>query len=343
MRWIVIDPEKDSRWDGFILESPTGSVYHLSSWIRVVASAYGYTSFCLALESAGKLRGIAPFLRVNSPLTGKRLVSLPFTSYCRALFPPLETSRVVDLALKCHPDVDYVEFRFPQESQPVFEPPEPQLSFTTHVLNLDRSLDALVRTFHTSVRRSIRKADRSDLRLRMAETEADLKEFYKLEVAVRKKHGLPPQPYRFFARMWKILRPKKLLFMPLVEHGNRVVAASLMLRFKDTFHYEYAASDRDFLRLRPNHKLIWETIQMAHREGARYYDFGRTSLTNPTLALFKERWGAQPQPLAYHRFPRRRRVPGASVPLRPLLTFVHRRLPAPLLRLEGRLIYPHMG
>ena len=84
-----IDPEADPRWDDFVQQHPEGSIYHHSAWKKVLEETYGFDPFYVALENKteGTFEGIVPFMLVNSWLTGKRLVSLPFTSYCNPIVP----------------------------------------------------------------------------------------------------------------------------------------------------------------------------------------------------------------------------------------------------------------
>jgi hypothetical protein len=177
----------------------------------------------------------------------------------------------------------------------------------------------------------------------MGEREEDLQIFYKMETTVRKKHGLPPAPYAFFRNMWRSLGSRNFLRLPIVEQKGKALAAAIVLQFKDTVYFEYSASDPDSLKLCPNQKLIWEIIKLAHQDGARYFDFGRSAMTNHSLVEFKERWGARRCGLSYHYFPKATRTNTEQGVARKILEAINRTLPSPLLQLEGKLIYPHLG
>ena len=45
-----VDPEKDQRWDEFALLHPNGTVYHHSTWMRVLLSTYHCKTACIAVE-----------------------------------------------------------------------------------------------------------------------------------------------------------------------------------------------------------------------------------------------------------------------------------------------------
>ena len=80
------DPLKDPRWDGFIARHPDASIFHTSAWLRALYRTYGYEPIAvhdLATGSRAAERG--GVLPVTSWLTGKRLVSLPFSDHCDPL------------------------------------------------------------------------------------------------------------------------------------------------------------------------------------------------------------------------------------------------------------------
>lgn len=343
----IIDPKSDKRWDKFVYKHPKASIYHHSSWGEVIEQTYNYNPFYLAFENveSGNFESIVPFFRIDSKLTGKRLISLPFTSYCNPLINQEQLEDVVRFALRYHSDINHVELRFISKADDVHPSLRNQQStFVTNILDIKPDLDEMFRSFHnTSVRQRIKRAERNNLTVRMAEKEQDLKEFYRLTTMTRKKHGLPPQPYRFFVNMWNILRPKNLLIVPLVEYQGKIIAAAVILKFKRTYHFEYSASDQKFLKLCPNHKLIWESIKISHRNSAKHFDFGRSSQSNKSLIEFKERWAAKRSPLSYCYFPEASRVNTESGNGRKLLEFVNGYLPKMLLQLEGNLLYRHIG
>lgn len=343
----VIDPKSDKRWDEFVMGHPQGTIYHLSGWIDILKSTYNYHFFNIALERSGtgKLEGIFPLMIVDSWITGKRLVSLPFTTYCNPLIPEKELANVINFAIDKHTDIRYVELKFLEDSQvPMPDNFEKDPSYVTHILDISGSSEQLFRSFHsTSVRQRIKRAKKNNLKFKIADKKAGLKIFYKLETAVRKKHGLPPQPSSFFTNMWNILKPKNLLFVPVVEFENTIIAAAMVLKFKDRFYFEYSASDQKHLKLSPNHLLIWEVMKIACSNQIKTLDFGRSSRQNSSLIEFKERWGAIRHELSYYYYPKIKCSNRKTGIGRNLLETCNRYIPDALLQLEGKIIYPHWG
>ena len=301
MQITQIDPDTDKRWDRFLLEHERGLIYHHPAWINVLRSAYKHTPFIVGLEQGKtrQLEGIAPFLLVKSRFTGKRLVSLPFTSYCDPLMPTERMDDVIQFACAHFPDVDYIELRCLEPLQQAPDLSKDQTSYMTHILELRSGLEEILKSFHsTSVRQRIRRAEKNSMKFRLASGEKDLKTFYNLLTSIRKSHGLPPQPFTFFSSMWKCLLSRNMLLLPVVELDGRIIAAATVLKYKKTFYFEYSASDQQFKKLCPNQMLIWEIIKIAIDEGAIHFDFGRSNSENQSLVEFKDRWGTKRYPLA---------------------------------------------
>jgi len=342
----VIGSEDDAKWDDFVSSHPDGSIYHHSAWRRVLQTTYGYQPLYLALAqtTSGEFRGVYPFMLVKSRFTGDRLVSLPFTSFCPPLLPQSALADVVRFNLKRNPEVQYLELKsrdaFPEVPDFLVQ----RCTHVTHTLDLSAGETGLYQSFHaTSIRQRIRKAEKNGFKLRLAKGVEDLKHFYRLHIDIRKKHGLPPHPFKFFCNMWNELAPRNLLFVPLLEYQGKVVAGAFTLKFKDTFTYEYSATDQEYNHLSANQMLIWQVIRIGCSEGAIYFDFGRSSLDNQSLIEFKERWGAKRYALSYYYYPEMNKVGVEGSLGRRILNRANRLMPNALLQIEGELFYRHLG
>ncbi|MCK4386144.1 MAG: GNAT family N-acetyltransferase [candidate division Zixibacteria bacterium] len=78
MKIIHYTDDYKKRWNDFVMNSPEGSIYHLSGWRDVIEKSYSHKSYYLLAEDDGKLKGILPLFLVKSQIFGNSLVSLPF-------------------------------------------------------------------------------------------------------------------------------------------------------------------------------------------------------------------------------------------------------------------------
>ena len=80
------DPLKDTRWNEFVERQPDTSVFHSAEWLEALSRTYGYRPIAYTTSSSTeRLENAIAFCRVESWLTGRRLVSLPFSDHCAPL------------------------------------------------------------------------------------------------------------------------------------------------------------------------------------------------------------------------------------------------------------------
>ena len=81
-----IDPLSDPRWPEFLQRHPDAAIFHTPEWIEALRRTYGYEPVVYTTSSPGSdLTNGIPFCRINSWLTGRRLVSLPFSDHCQQM------------------------------------------------------------------------------------------------------------------------------------------------------------------------------------------------------------------------------------------------------------------
>src|ERR1700690_2299185 len=86
MKFYQIDPTKDARWAELVERHPRASIFHTVGWLKALRKTYGYEPVAFTTSPpTGHLENGLVFCRINSWLTGRRLVSLPFSDHCEPL------------------------------------------------------------------------------------------------------------------------------------------------------------------------------------------------------------------------------------------------------------------
>ena len=154
--------------------------------------------------------------------------------------------------------------------------------------------------------------------------------YYALHCQTRRRHGVPPQPFRFFASIHRHLLARGLGWVIQARWRERIVASAIFLQFGRRANYKYGASDKDFQSLRPSTLLMWEAIKWHAAHGFDSLHFGRTSLANEGLRRFKLGFGPREVRLENFRYDFRRQefVTTPDYAHSPLNS-VFRRLPLP--------------
>jgi hypothetical protein len=166
--------------------------------------------------------------------------------------------------------------------------------------------------------------------------------YYALHYRTRRRHGVPPQPWSFFAQLHRQAIAFGRGFVVLASHGNRRVAGAVFLHNQKHAVYKFGASDVEYQHVRPNNLTIWAGIQHLARLGVECLSLGRTSLSNDGLRRFKLGWGSAEQQVCYLKYDYGANdfttaADGASGWSNP----VFRRLPVLLSRLIGASLYRH--
>ena len=355
---FIVDPLSDPRWDKLVASHQRASLFHSSGWLRSLALTYGYRPVAYTTSEPGRpLRNAAVFCEVDSWLTGRRLVSLPFSDHCEWLIDDGENrdrdrddERAICGALEravATEDWRYVELRPLHAISTRMWLSRSTVRYTFHALDLRPDLETIFSNFHkSSIQRKIRRAEREKLVYRVGTSEHLLNDFYRLFRMTRARHRVPPPPRRWFENLIRECG-EGLKIRAAYVHG-RAVAAMITVRYKDTMMYKYGCSDTRYNRLGSMHLLFWNAIQEAKAAGLSCFDFGRTDADQPGLITFKGRWGAAETLLDYVRYS----GAGSSTHLFDLrggkwkaaaAKFVLSEIPSWVLFRVGQLLYRHVG
>lgn len=344
-RVFEIDPLRDPRWKAFVDSHPDASVFHQVGWLQALKSCYGYVPVGLTLTPPeSPLENGLLYCEVCSPLTGHRIVSVPFSDHCEPLINAPEeldsfVAHLVDIVVRKH--WKYFELR------PILHTPYDNKNvgisreYYFHRLDLHPSEQALFRRFHKdSVQRKIRRAEREALRYEEGSSETLLQHFYKLMISTRRRQGLPPQPLNWFRSV--ITSMGKDAQIRVVFKGEVPVSSIFTLTTKRSLVYKYGCSDSRFNNLGGTALLFWNAIQQAKANGLAELEMGRSDIANKGLITFKERWGAERSAVNYWRYPLRT---SSSNPER-LIKYAKKLIsiaPDQSLALLGNLLYRHVG
>ncbi|PYN24364.1 MAG: hypothetical protein DMD99_11365 [Candidatus Rokuibacteriota bacterium] len=340
-----IDPLADPRWVEFVERHPRASVFHTPGWLEALRRTYGYEAVAYTTTPPGiELTNGVVLCRVYSRITGRRMVSLPFSDHCEPLVNRSEDLEGLlgSLETDCRREGwKYVEMR--PRTTCALSPGgmEPVQYFYFHTVDLSLELEGIFRRFHKdSTQRKIRRAEREGLTYEEGRSEALLEKFYRLLVRTRQRHQWPPQPRDWFRNLVDCLGDK--VKIRVASKDGRPIASILTLSFKDVLVFKYGGSDERFHNLGAVHLLLWNAIQDGKSNGVREFELGRSDSDNLGLVTFKERWGATRSQLTYWRYqtPTSTALSGWGIKLARNF-FAH--IPDRLLIAVGKMVYRHLG
>lgn len=345
-----VHPLRDPRWAELVGNHTGSSVFHTVQWLEALQRTYGYEPTAYTTSPPGtSLENGVVFCRVTSWLTGRRLVSLPFSDHCEPLMATADDEQVFVSAIEQalhRENLRYVEIR----------PMQPLAGATTlcrstedycfHQVDLRPDLATLFGNCHkSSTQRKILRAEKEGLVCQTGRSEPLLEAFWQLLLVTRRRHRIPPQPKSWFHNL--IACFGEALQIRVAWKDKVPVASILTIRHKDTLVYKYGCSDARFNTLGGTQLLFWRAIQEGKRDGLLTFDLGRTECDNAGLITFKDRLGSTRSLLTYARFslspPSDMFGPNAAKWAGRIARGVVPYLPDRILRMIGSALYRHVA
>jgi len=340
----VLDPLENAGYDELVAACPDNVPFHSRAWLRTIRDTYGHRPICFVAKSGSSVQAMLPIVEVQSWITGRRGVSLPFADFC----PPMASDAVAfDMVFAKAVEYarerkwKYLELR---GGRCLLREAKASVAYHAHVLDLSAGPDGLFGRFEGRMRTAIRKAEREGVRVEVSNAAEAVRTYYDLHCETRKKHGVPPQPFSFFQNVYRHIISTGFGIVVVARYQGAPVAAAVFMHYGRQAVYKFSASNAAFLRLCGNNVALWEAIKWYANQGFSRMHFGRTSFGNDGLRKYKAGWGAEETTLEYLRYSLTKQ---AYVVDQDRSEGGHNRvmglLPNPLFRLAGRMLYGHLS
>jgi len=342
----TLDPLLDPRWPEFLERHASASIFHSRGWLEALRRTYGYEpiAYTTSPPTADLANGLV-FCRIDSWLTGRRLVSLPFSDHTEPLVDSEGELQYLLGSLerdRTQGKWKYIEIRPLRESLAHSTGFERSSVFYSHRMDLRPTIDELFRNLHKScIQRKIRRAEREALTYEEGRSELLLRKFYHLLLLTSRQKQLPPKPLGWFRHL--LASAGGSLTIRVASQDSHPVASIITLRFKGSLVYKYGCSDSRFNGLGGTHLLLWKAIQEAKGSGLHEFDLGRSDYDTPGLVTFKDRWGTTRSVIHYLRCPASL-APSVSARWRMRVAKqFFARMPDTFLIAAGKTLYRHIG
>jgi hypothetical protein len=319
-------------------------VFHSLAWAKVIHATYGFRPVYLTQGSDEVRHAALPLMEIESWWSGRRGVSLPFTDECQPLVRhPGDLAGLRAALATLASSRRWRTWELHGGAELVPEAPD-SVRFLGHDVTLSRDTSAVFIRCDEATRRAIRKAERCGVTVDFAHDEAAVREFHHLACLTRRRHGLPPQPFRFFAAIQRHLIDRQQGFVALARRGAETVAGAVFLHFGSGAVFKFGASAPAARPIRANNLVLWRAIERCCALGLTQLDLGRTSLANEGLRRFKLGWGATERTVGYRRHDCHRQAFITSKDrAHGWHNHVFRTLPSPVSRALGHFLYRHLA
>lgn len=247
------------------------------------------------------VEGSGPRRAVHAVATRERtgLIAVEFSPAGFYASPGWQTTlddRTVDslLAQLCGWRISKFTWNVRFDHEPLARALSARLQHVTHVktqvLTLRRDYDQSFRNFNQTIRNQVRKARKSGVLVKLAETEQELTAYYAIhEKLVEAKGG-----YNFIfpqAFLLSLIQSGKGRLL-VATVNDVIVGGGVFLRDGNSIFYLHGAHDRQYSHLHPTCAVIDEAIHWAYEVEAASFNFGGSAGIK-SLERFKGFWGAE--------------------------------------------------
>lgn len=356
----IIQSTDASVWDAYVLSHPNATLYHLFGWKNIIEKTYAHKTYYLIAEQqpnnpsnpTNPIIGILPLVHIKHFLFGNSLISIPFFDLGGILADNDEVEKAllyeaIKLAQKLK--AKNIELRHTQPLLCLRElnPTNPITIVTkSHkvrmLLDLPEFSEELMKSFKSKLRSQIKKPVKEGLKSKIGGLEL-IDDFYEVFLVNMRDLGSPIHSKKLMLCVLEEF-PENAKIV-LIYKGDKVIACSLIVGFKDTLENPWASAFRKYSRLSPNMLLYWTMQEYACDNGFKYFDFGRSSPDEGTYK-FKKQWGAKPFPLHWHYISLDGKSIEKETPEKSKFDKAiqyWQKLPVPVTKIFGPMIRKHIG
>ena len=284
--------------DRYVLNHPEGTPFHETRWLDLVRATFDFQTRTLVAWSGRDVRGVLPLALVAAPITGRRLVSVPYGVYGGILASDAEAAGALNEAsqfLARKANVRYVECRYlrrgPTNHQSV-------KLYETYRKRLPETSDEVLPSIPRKARAEVRKA-RDRFGLEFVEGRELLDGFYALYCANKRSLGSPVFRKSYFTRLCDLYGHRALLHG--IRRDGELLGTVLSLAGGDVLYPYYSGAVPEAGRMGVNNAMYASLMEYAVEQGFRIFDFGR-SRAGSGPAQFKRHMGFEATPLDYQFF-----------------------------------------
>lgn len=296
------------RWDWFVTSQRTGTLFQMSLWPDFFSPFTNHWTYFYGEEN-NTIKFAALIQGRRIPVGGVKYSILrgPVCDDESELILGIKNiikilGKGKTLNLRLNPYWDYpagkdVESHLRQLGFEIYTSQQ-DLHCQTITIDLSQSEEEIFQRCRKRTRYEIRKAQKVGLNVKIAETENEIKAFYRLLRKMERKKNLRIPGFAFILKLWtKVLKDQNLGILLMTYFEDRPVSGVIILRHGDRAVYSWGASEVDLEKPFPkNHWAIWKGILWAKAKGCRLFDLGGFTGKpgNPLLEnidLFKRGFG----------------------------------------------------
>ena len=180
--------------------------------------------------------------------------------------------------------------------------------FTKYTFQLDlaKSEEELLKSFHSKTRYNIRVALKHGVKIVEDSSDKAFEEYLKLTEETTKRQNFYAHTRKYHELMWETLKNDRIekenlsAHLLLAKYKNETLAAWILFVFKDTLYYPYGSSSDKYRETMASNLIMWEAIKFGKKLGLKKFDMWGALGSNPDpknpwygFHKFKQGYGAE--------------------------------------------------
>ncbi|MFA5769952.1 MAG: peptidoglycan bridge formation glycyltransferase FemA/FemB family protein [Patescibacteria group bacterium] len=141
----------------------------------------------------------------------------------------------------------------------------------TQVLNLNKSEDELLKSFHSKTRYNIRLAEKKGVVIKEMSNNKGFEIFSKLYFDTCKRQKYFGHTPKYHKIIWDSLK-NDIAHILIAFYNNVPLAAYELFYFKNALYYPYGGTSLEYRNLMASNLLMWEAIKLGKKLGAEKFD-----------------------------------------------------------------------
>lgn len=149
----------------------------------------------------------------------------------------------------------------------------------TFVINLAKSEDELLSSFHSKTRYNIRLAQKRGVTIVEDNSEKAFEFYLKLTLETANRQGFYAHNERYHRLMWKHLHTDMvakgktpIAHLLSARYEGKTLVTWILFLYKGVLYYPYGASTRDNREVMAPNLMMWEAIRFGKKHGCKTFD-----------------------------------------------------------------------
>lgn len=161
--------------------------------------------------------------------------------------------------------------KFKIQSSKLVKSPHPLFPSWTQILDLDKTEDELLKLFHPKTRYNIHLAEKKGVSVREESNDKGFAIFSKLYFETTKRQKYFGHDEKYHITVWKNLK-NKFAHILIAYYQSFPLAAYQIWVKDDMAYYVYGGTSNKYRNLMASNLLMWESIKLAKKSGAKKFD-----------------------------------------------------------------------